>query len=184
MPEQNEENIGRATVIRQVRCRIHDAEYLEATPERLSDNDVAQLVNKIMIVCEDVETGEIGGGTLSAEDIASIAGIDRLMTPREMMEFSDRLRNFEGEFIMPIPEEGLLPLDESFIEVPVENTTPVPTAPPAPVFPPLSPEEEETATDDTPVPSWMQAAQDRADAVLKPSLGEKFAQRRKQIRGE
>ena len=178
MSEITEENT--TPRIRQVRCKIHDAEYLEATPERMNDNDVAQLVNKIMIVCEDVETEEIGGGTLSAEDIAAITGIERLMTPREMMEFADRLRNFDGEFVMPIPEDGLLPLDASFTGDPIslEDVVEPPQATPVPVYPPLTPEEVAEQINEEPLPVLFDPN------ASKQSLGEKFAKRRKQLREE
>lgn len=166
--------------VRLIRCRIKEAEYMEATAERINENDVPQLINKILVICEEVETGFVGGGILSAEDIAYISGMSQIMGSKEMIEFADRLNSFDGVFLMPVPEEGLIPLDtvlnnetkDFLYDKNLSDEKPFTVPEGHPIFPPLSPSELEQMESEIP---------ERIEIVKKPfSLGEAFANKRKQ----
>lgn len=147
--------------VRHVLCRIKEADYMEASEEKTDDNEVSRLANKILLVCEEVESGVTGGGTMTSEDIARITDTERTMTPREMMDFADNLRNYSGIFMVSIPDKGAIPIS---VPLEVEEKTDTNDA----YLPlPLSPEEESRQTE--------------VSSATKQSIGEKFAARRRQI---
>lgn len=83
-------------------CKILDARHTEDT----GTDDEPFYNQSVQLLLEDTSTGVTFVAPLSEKDIREIAGFEFELTSKEMIEYSQWLRDFEGQVKLLVPKKG------------------------------------------------------------------------------